>query len=110
MVNGDGGLVLTKKEISSPARTLVREQYPSTHGQRYFVAGSTRVLVSIQSPVPCRSFSRAISMAHLPRGGRGSAPGWQHPARQPAAPRSGRAGECNEAGPPRISPRENSQN
>src|SRR5688500_13604929 len=66
IVNGDGGLVLTKKEISSPARTLVREQYPSTHGHRYFVAGSTRVLVNIQSRVPGRWFSRTIDMAALP--------------------------------------------
>src|SRR5690348_16824687 len=41
----------------SPARMLVREQYPSIHGQRYLVFGSTRVLVSIQSLVPGLAFS-----------------------------------------------------
>src|SRR5438874_4025413 len=60
-VNGEGGLVLTWKPIDSPARTLVLEQYPSTHGQRYFVFGSTRVLVSSQSRVPGLSFSRRIN-------------------------------------------------
>src|SRR5207247_2316682 len=42
---------------SSPARMLVWEQYPSIHGQRYFVLGSILVLLSIQSLVPCCSFS-----------------------------------------------------
>ena len=59
-VNAETGLVLTKKEMFSPDRTLVREQYPSIHGQLTWFAGSMRVLVSIQSRVPGFSFSRRI--------------------------------------------------
>jgi hypothetical protein len=40
MVNGDGGFVLTWNVTGSPARTLVREQYPSMRGERYFDFGS----------------------------------------------------------------------
>ena len=54
----EAGLALTKKLISLPARTLVREQYPSIHGQRYFVFGSMRVFCNSQSCVPGFSFSR----------------------------------------------------
>src|SRR6185295_8080980 len=57
-VKGEAGLVLTKKLISLPARTLVREQYPSIHGQRYLVFGSMRVFCNSQSRVPGFSFSR----------------------------------------------------
>src|SRR5688572_9935004 len=57
MTNGAAGLVLTIIERGSPERTLVREQYPSIHGQRYFATGSTRVFVSNQSAVPAFSFS-----------------------------------------------------
>ena len=42
---------------AEPGMTLVREQKPSTHGQRYFVAGSMRVRVNIQSRVPGLAFS-----------------------------------------------------
>src|SRR5579864_3207973 len=44
----------------SPGPTLVLEQYPSIHGQRYFVGGETFVLDSIQSVVPGFSFSARI--------------------------------------------------
>jgi hypothetical protein len=36
------------------------EQYPSIHGHRHFVAGSTRLFVRIQSRVPGFSFSRRM--------------------------------------------------
>src|SRR5262245_10326932 len=39
---------------------LVCEQYPSIHGQRYLVFGSTRVFASIQSLVPGFAFSVRI--------------------------------------------------
>src|SRR6267378_121193 len=61
-VKGDGGLVLTKMESSSPARMLVCEQYPSIHGQRYLVFGSIRVFVSIHSLVPGRLFSSYMDL------------------------------------------------
>jgi hypothetical protein len=54
-VKDDGGLVLTLNSIVSPARTLVREQNPSIHGERHFA--TARVFVRIQSVVPGRSFS-----------------------------------------------------
>ena len=60
IVNGDAGFVLTMIYSFSPARMLVREQYPSIHGQRYLVFGSTRVFVSIQSLVPGLAFSTRI--------------------------------------------------
>src|SRR5881296_3892286 len=44
--------------IDSPAPTLVREQYPSIHGQRYLLLDSIRVLLSSQSRVPALAFSR----------------------------------------------------
>ena len=78
----EAGLVLTWKVIVSPARTLVREQYPSIHGHRYLVAGSMPVLSSIHSRVPGCSFSRRISSAEP----RGSGCGRVPPAR---GPRSG---------------------
>src|SRR4030095_2177378 len=56
------GLVLTWNVIVSPARALVREQNPSMFGQRYFVAGSTRVFVSSHSRVPGRWFSVTIEL------------------------------------------------
>src|SRR2546425_7686056 len=46
--------------IDSPAPTLVREQYPSIHGQRYLLLDSIRVLLSSQSRVPALAFSRPI--------------------------------------------------
>jgi hypothetical protein len=61
--NREGGFVLTRKRMDSPARTLAREQNPSIQGQRYFVAGSTPVLVIIQSRVPGLAFSRRIGLA-----------------------------------------------
>jgi hypothetical protein len=57
MTNGEGGLVLTKMLNFSPARMLVCETYPSIHGQRYLVGGSTRVFSSNQEVVPGFSFS-----------------------------------------------------
>src|SRR3954469_16545337 len=57
ITNGDAGLVLTMIDSFSPARRLVREQYPSIHGHRYLVLRSTRVLVSNQSFVPSLAFS-----------------------------------------------------
>ena len=52
--------MLTYRFNTSPRRTLVREQYPSIHGHRYFVDGSMRVFFKSQSRVPGRLFSRAI--------------------------------------------------
>jgi hypothetical protein len=46
----------------------VCEQYPSIPGDRHFVFGSTRVLVSIQSRVPGFAFSRAIRSLDSPAG------------------------------------------
>src|SRR5437764_15233400 len=66
-VKGDGGLVLTWKLTRSPARALVREQYPSIHGHRYLVFGSTLVLLKSQSRVPPRSFSRRTRSLEAPR-------------------------------------------
>src|SRR5258706_12691015 len=57
MVNFADGLVLTKIRSVSPAWILVCEQYPSIHGHRYRVFGSTRVRVSNQSVVPGFLFS-----------------------------------------------------
>src|SRR5512138_2314954 len=81
-VNGEGGFVLTCTVRLSPARMLVWGQNPSIHGQRYLVAGSTPVLVSSQSRVPGRSFSRRIRsegrVAAVPAGAReedGAQPG-----------------------------------
>src|SRR2546428_4731317 len=62
MTKNEGGLVLTMISSGSPARTLMRGQYPSIQGQRYFARGSTRVLESIQSVVPCFSFSVRIRL------------------------------------------------
>src|SRR5262245_7058599 len=61
ITNGDGGLVLIMIESVSPARTLVCEQKPSIHGQRYRVFGSTRVFVNNQSVVPGFAFSVRMS-------------------------------------------------
>ena len=57
-MKSDAGLVLTLNSIVCPAAILVREQYPSIQGQRYWADGSTRVFVKSQSPVPGFSFSR----------------------------------------------------
>src|ERR1043166_8672213 len=57
MTKGDGGFVLTLISIVSPARKLVREQYPSSHGARHFVGP---VFESIQSVVPGFAFSSTI--------------------------------------------------
>src|SRR5437773_2125775 len=60
MLNRDAGLVLTYIFSVSPFLKLVREQYPSIQGQRYFVGGSMRVFSSNQSVVPGRWFSRRM--------------------------------------------------
>ena len=72
----DAGLVLAWKAMGSPARTLVREAYPSIHGHRKRVAGSIRVFSSNQSRVPGFAFSRRMSS--------GSGPGIREP--RPAQP------------------------
>src|ERR1051325_6303840 len=77
--------------IGSPARTLVREQYPSIHGQRYLVWGSIRVLLSIQSRVLVFAFSRRIR-SRWPRMDRFVAPPesfstWAQPDNAATAPR-----------------------
>src|ERR1043166_528987 len=58
--------------MRSPARTLVRSQYPSIQGLRYFVCGSTRDLLKSQSSEPVLSFSRRTRFAApcAPPGGR----------------------------------------
>src|SRR5205807_1754864 len=67
---GDGGFVLTMTARVSPARMEVWEQYPSIHGQRYFVWESTRVLMSSQSVVPALSFSPRITSRRAGAAGR----------------------------------------
>src|SRR5687767_5591960 len=58
--NEEAGLVLAWKAMGSPARTLVRDAYPSIHGHRYRVGGSIRVFSRSQSRVPGFSFSRRM--------------------------------------------------
>src|SRR5713101_8408636 len=66
--NREGGFVLTWKEIASPARTEAREQYPSIHGERKRLSGSTRARSRSQSRVPMRSFSVTIRFGDSPIG------------------------------------------
>src|SRR5687768_4206063 len=60
MTKGDAGLVLTIISSAWPARTLVREQYPSIAEERQRLAGSRRGRSSIQVVVPGRAFSARI--------------------------------------------------
>src|SRR5262245_41316861 len=101
MTNGEGGLVLTIIDRPSPARMLVCEQYPSIHGQRYLVGGSTRVLERSQSDVPGFSFSAAIKSRwggeDIPRSSAGLANADARPAAAAPLSRSRRFGmgrEC----------------
>src|ERR1041385_534137 len=64
----EGGFVLTWKEISSPAWTDAREQYPSIHGERNRLSGSTRVRSRSQSRVPIRSFSVTMRFGYSATG------------------------------------------
>src|SRR5688572_20962346 len=59
-MNADAGFALTMIARRSPARTLVREQYPSIPEQRYCALRSVRVFVSSQSVVPGFAFSARI--------------------------------------------------
>src|SRR5437899_1434525 len=66
--NREGGFVLTWKEIASPARTEAREQYPSIHGERKRLSGSTRGRSRSQSRVPMRWFSVTMRFGDSPIG------------------------------------------